>query len=291
MYQFHKLESMFSVDYLVNASSYHLTREFTGMSETHDFWELVYCDKGEAVVEAGGDKFLLKAGEMVFHCPGERHDVYSHEDRNADIIILAFTCNSPIMSEFNKKTLFLGPREKACLTSIVEEAASSYEYFDNDPPYVQLIKKESCPFCSEQIIKDQLQMLLIYIARKERYTDTVIRELSSNNMRQHEYLVEEAKKYIKDHLNEKLTLEKVSNALGISVSLLKHIFHEHSSESVISYVTRLRIAEAKRMIRTHNLNFTQIAEALGYDNIHYFSSQFKKQTGMTPTEYSRSVHS
>lgn len=43
------------------------------------------------------------------------------------------------------------------------------------------------------------------------------------------------------------------------------------------------------MIRENNLSFTQIAEAVGYDNIYYFSSQFKKHTGMTPTEYSRSV--
>ena len=43
------------------------------------------------------------------------------------------------------------------------------------------------------------------------------------------------------------------------------------------------------MIRDGQLNFTQIAEKLGYTSIHYFSRQFRKVTGMTPTEYSSSV--
>ena len=43
------------------------------------------------------------------------------------------------------------------------------------------------------------------------------------------------------------------------------------------------------MIREQNLNFTQIADCLGYASIHYFSRQFKKITGMTPSEYSLSI--
>ena len=37
------------------------------------------------------------------------------------------------------------------------------------------------------------------------------------------------------------------------------------------------------------MNFTQIADALGYTSIHYFSRQFKKITGMTPSEYASSI--
>ncbi|MBR6748075.1 MAG: helix-turn-helix transcriptional regulator, partial [Clostridia bacterium] len=51
----------------------------------------------------------------------------------------------------------------------------------------------------------------------------------------------------------------------------------------------LRISEAKRLINEGKLNINQISEAVGYDNIYYISSAFKKQTGMTLTEFSRSV--
>jgi len=57
----------------------------------------------------------------------------------------------------------------------------------------------------------------------------------------------------------------------------------------MTYLTNYRIGEAKRLIQESNLNFSQIALAVGYDNIYYFSTIFKKHTGMTPTEYSKSL--
>ena len=47
--------------------------------------------------------------------------------------------------------------------------------------------------------------------------------------------------------------------------------------------------QAKLLIRENSLNFTEIANTLGYSSIHYFSRQFKKITGMTPSEYSGSI--
>ena len=46
---------------------------------------------------------------------------------------------------------------------------------------------------------------------------------------------------------------------------------------------------AKELIREKNMNFTQIADYLGYTSIHYFSRQFKKIAGMTPSEYASSI--
>ena len=55
------------------------------------------------------------------------------------------------------------------------------------------------------------------------------------------------------------------------------------------YLTALRIGEAKRLIREGNLTFTQIAERIGIESIYYFSNLFKKQTGMSPTEYEKTL--
>ncbi|MDO4938848.1 MAG: AraC family transcriptional regulator [Lachnospiraceae bacterium] len=289
MFSYHKLIPQFDIDSLINASSYHMTPKFEGFGESHNFWELVYCDKGEVLVQAADNHRILKAGEMVFHCPNEWHDLRCSGSKPADAIILAFTCESPYMSMFEQKVLFLGPREKECLRSIVEESEASYAYFDIDPPYVNLSRKDNAPFASDQVIKSQLELLLIYIARGNQEMLTSPYEISTNIMHQHERLAEEAKEYMQMHLNEKVSLKDIASSLGISISLLKRVFREQSGSSVISYLTNMKISEAKRLIRSNAMNFTQISESLGYDNIHYFSSQFKKQTGMTPTEYARSV--
>ena len=51
----------------------------------------------------------------------------------------------------------------------------------------------------------------------------------------------------------------------------------------------MKVNAAKQLIRTNKMNFTQISEQLGYTSIHYFSRQFKKVTGMTPSEYASSI--
>ena len=51
----------------------------------------------------------------------------------------------------------------------------------------------------------------------------------------------------------------------------------------------MKIDAARQLIRSRRLNFSQIADALGYTSVHYFSRQFKKVTGMSPSEYSASI--
>lgn len=51
----------------------------------------------------------------------------------------------------------------------------------------------------------------------------------------------------------------------------------------------MKINFARQLIRENDMNFTQISEFLGYSSIHYFSRQFKKLCGMTPTEYALSI--
>ena len=51
----------------------------------------------------------------------------------------------------------------------------------------------------------------------------------------------------------------------------------------------MKIDFAKQLIRENDMNFTQISDFLGYSSIHYFSRQFKRSTGMTPSEYVSSI--
>ena len=59
----------------------------------------------------------------------------------------------------------------------------------------------------------------------------------------------------------------------------------------IDYFIKLKIDYAKKYIREGEYNMSQIASMLGYDNIHYFSKQFKIHTDMSPTEYAKTIKS
>lgn len=289
LFLLHSLEPVYNVTHLVNASSYHIPPDYMEPGERHDFWELVYVDRGEVIVRANDSEYLLKTGEMAFHRPNEYHNVAPYCGKAADIIIIAFVCKDPQMSVFEQRIILLGSEEKECLAGIVKEAEKTYVYFENDPPLVKLIRREDAPAGAEQLIRNGLEQLLIYILRRNENIPVNARILSSNSSNHHAALTQRAQDYIRQHYREKITLSDIASGLNVSVSQLKLVFREQAGTSVIGYLTDLRMREAKRLIRENQYNFTQIADIVGYESIYYFSSRFKQLTGMTPTEYARSL--
>ena len=144
-------------------------------------------------------------------------------------------------------------------------------------------------FGLQQLIKLYLEQLVICICRRDDNVRFSQRAITSTQFHQHLLLAQQARDYLAAHYSEALTLPSLAAALGISVSQLKRVFHEQIGQSMVRYLTALRIGEAKRLIREGNLTFTQIAERIGIESIYYFSNLFKKQTGMSPTEYEKTL--
>lgn len=95
--------------------------------------------------------------------------------------------------------------------------------------------------------------------------------------------------YMEDNIASAIQFDDVCRFCSLSKTNLKTIFKEKMSMGVMEYYRSLKIDRAKVMIREGCLNFTQLADALGYASIHYFSRHFKKATGMTPSQYALSV--
>ena len=71
----------------------------------------------------------------------------------------------------------------------------------------------------------------------------------------------------------------------MSPSVIKKIFREQMGCGVMEYFTRLKIDRAKEMIREEKYSFTEISERLSFNNSQYFTTVFKRVSGMTPTDY------
>lgn len=95
--------------------------------------------------------------------------------------------------------------------------------------------------------------------------------------------------YLENHLYEHISIEDICRDNLIGRSQLQKLFRERSDSGVINYFSNMKIDMAKQLIRERHLNFSQIAERLGYTSVHYFSRQFKKLTGMSPSEYASSI--
>jgi YesN/AraC family two-component response regulator len=86
-----------------------------------------------------------------------------------------------------------------------------------------------------------------------------------------------------------LTFEDLCKEAHLGKSRLREIFQAATGTGVLEYFKQLKIEESKSLIREEQYNFTEIAARLGYGSIHYFSWDFKKMTGMPPSDYARSV--
>ncbi|MDD2709032.1 MAG: AraC family transcriptional regulator [Verrucomicrobiae bacterium] len=102
--------------------------------------------------------------------------------------------------------------------------------------------------------------------------------------------IEKAIRFIHMHHKESLPLLKISREAGLSLNYFCNLFKARTGTSIHRYINGVRIREAKRLIEESRLNFSQIADAVGFPTIHLFSRIFKKIEGMTPTEYASAKH-
>lgn len=92
--------------------------------------------------------------------------------------------------------------------------------------------------------------------------------------------------YIKEHLEENLSAQKICNVFGISQAYLSRLFKKYSSINFNKKVTLLRIEKAKKIMEERpELYIKDIASKVGFSDQFYFSRIFRSVTGISPTEY------
>ena len=95
----------------------------------------------------------------------------------------------------------------------------------------------------------------------------------------------EAKKYIREHVYENISLKEISQALFISAGHLSATFSKYESIGVANYINKVKIEEARKLLMKQRLKVYEVAFQLKYENAGYFAKVFKKYTGCTPKEY------
>ncbi len=101
--------------------------------------------------------------------------------------------------------------------------------------------------------------------------------------------VAQAVRYMEVHYAEDITLASLSAHLGLSESHLSHLFKDETGQSPGNYLLQIRLREAMEMLKDCRNRVSEVAERTGFRDIAYFSSTFKKNVGMSPSEYQKSA--
>ena len=94
-----------------------------------------------------------------------------------------------------------------------------------------------------------------------------------------------AKQYVMQHFDEPITLETVCEDIGFSVNYFSMLFKRETGEGFAKYLTRVRIEEAKTLLRETSIPIAEICEKVGYSDRKHFTHTFHKATGLNPVEY------
>ena len=91
--------------------------------------------------------------------------------------------------------------------------------------------------------------------------------------------------YVGQHMAERLDREVLAAVAGFSVPHFHRVFTAHVGENIASYVRRARMLRAGQKLRMGAVDITEVALAAGYDTHAAFSKAFKRQFGLSPSEF------
>ncbi|MDP5201448.1 helix-turn-helix domain-containing protein [Flavobacterium sp. DG2-3] len=267
-------------DFYVNTFKEHLkSHSFVEEPHRHDSYLMVFFTKGSGLHEVDFDQFEIKRGSLFVLQPGQMHHWNLSEDIEGFVIIFS-------QELYN---LYFGQKkinDYNFYHSIHNRPEMVFE--ENEIPkilpFFNLLIQENSQNNKYQL--DKLLNLLdcIHIEVSRKYSETYSHQTHSYNIKINtfESLLEE---YFRTEKLPSFYAEK----LNITLKHLNRICNEILQKTATEVITDRVILEIKRMLIDKQLAVNEVAFKVGYEDYSYFSRFFKKQTGMSPTEFRNTV--
>lgn len=129
----------------------------------------------------------------------------------------------------------------------------------------------------------------------QSYLTSLFTEITKYFMKKHKQknskIIEKIKKMIELGYKDDIDVKTISNEVYLSPNYISLIFKQETGESIIEYLTKVRMETAKELIKTTDMKISEISERVGYESQYYFSTVFKKYAGIHPTKYRTSTNS
>ena len=256
--------------FVCSCGTYHLIKK--SKFSTHrprgrlDF-QIIYIASGKSHFYFNGVEQIITAGNMVIYRPKEEQRYYYYGVDHTEVYWVHFTGGN-VTNTLRKYGIADNMH--------VIHTGTSLEY---KHIFEQMIKElRYCKDDYEELLVNYLQHLLILIHRS---INSKPRE--KNPLLMHE--MDNAVRYFHENYNKPICIEEYAARQHMSVSWFIRNFKEYTEATPAQYLLSLRISNAQTLLETTNYNVTEIAEIVGYDNPLYFSRIFKKQSGMSPSEF------
>lgn len=229
-------------------------------------FQLLFIAKGKGHFVINGKKEIVSEGNMFLFRPNESQMYYYYGKDKTEVYWIHFTGKNVegLLNQYNfpnnKNVFFVS-------------FSSDYEYF-----YTKIIQELQLERKNyTDMISLFFKQLLIAVNR------FLIEEKKSNTEIQNK--VEKATHYFNEHYNEEINIDDFAASINMSTCYFIRCFRQIVRVSPLQYILSLRMSNAKNLLGNTTYNINEIAQIVGYENQLYFSRLFRKNVGVSPSEY------
>lgn len=229
-------------------------------------YQLLYIATGKGHFYFDGKERILTEGNMILYRPHEPQMYYYHASDKIEVYWVHFT----------------GRDVEAVLKKYGLPETENVFYTGTSPDY-QCIYREMiqelqlCRANYEELLSFTLMRFFIMI---NRFIDE---GKKSGSDIQNE--IERATHYFNENYNKPINIDEYAESRHISTCWFIRSFKQILKVTPMQYILSLRMANAQSLLETTEDSISEIAEAVGYDNPLYFSRIFRKNVGVSPSEY------
>lgn len=244
------------------------------------------------IVKGTGDLFV--GGTFVHFEPGDLFLIGSNQSHVFKSDPLYYEKKSTVTSEsisifFHEESLgkgFFNIDEVSEIRRLIERSGRGLR-FSKDVSVK--ISPEIVSIPHKQGFKRFISILNIFheLALSEEYKYLAPVNTHSPLTDQESEKINEVINFIFEHFKEDIKLEDVANIANYSQAAFCHFFKQHTRKTFVQFLIEVRISKACKLLRSSDLNVSQICYDCGFNNVSNFNRQFKKITGLAPTAYTK----
>lgn len=264
------IKKQFEIDALYTAFERFANNDFNFKGESHGFYELVSVISGSVGIAAGDKIYHLEQGDVAIHPPHQFHRIWSHIDTNPHFIIISFSARTQFALDGVYTT------EPATFNLLIDT-------------FKVLMK--SCLFEKEQITQI-INGKELAVQKAVKNLENIICDIIENpkNALQQYDVSKTAIRYsqiincLEENYDKTLTVPQIAKLCNISESALKQTFKKYSGIGVMEYFNNVKVKYAIGLLYKGS-TIKEVAKSLGFGDPNYFSTVFKRVTGVSPKNY------
>lgn len=136
-----------------------------------------------------------------------------------------------------------------------------------------------------EMLSFQLTEVVDFLALGQELTQELCRQVQIYKSGQYSVVVRHAIGFIHLHYQEDLTVQDIATECGVTVAKISAMFNEETNIAIPAFITQHRLSQAAQFLLQGNIPISKISAIVGIADHSYFTKLFKKQYGLSPSEY------